>query len=167
MKSTGKAFLDEAVNTQVPMQENSSTGAHQTEALLLNCMDYRLVDDVTRYMESRGMRDKYDQITLAGASIGVLTEEKRSWGNTFWEHVELARELHGIKKIIVIDHRDCGACKVFITPECGKDPDAELKLHTKMLNRLANEIRTREPGLEVELLLMDLDGTVQQIPSDQ
>ena len=139
---------------------------HQTEALVLSCMDHRLVDDVTRYMNTRGMRSKYDQITLAGASIGVLTDEKSSWSKTFWEHVELARELHGIKKIIVIDHRDCAACKAFVTPTCGQDPAAELKLHTIMLNRLADEVRTREPGLKVELFLMNLDGSVEEIPSN-
>ena len=154
-------------NIQELNGDYASVSSHNTEALVLNCMDYRLVDDVTSYMNARGMRDKYDQIALAGASIGVLTAEKSSWGETFWEHVELARELHGIKKIIVIDHRDCAACKAFVTPTCGQDPEAELKLHTVMLNRLAKEIRIREPGLDVELLLMNLDGTVEQIPIDE
>ncbi|MGI9356642.1 MAG: carbonic anhydrase [Rhizobiaceae bacterium] len=138
---------------------------HQTEALVLNCIDHRLVDDVTRYMAERSMQDKYDQISLAGASIGVLTDEKSSWSQTFWDHVELARKFHGIRKIIAIDHRDCAACKAFVTPTCGEDKEAELKLHTVMLNQLAREIRMREPGLDVELLLMDLDGSVQPIPA--
>jgi len=145
-------------------RDNPSVNSHRTEALVLSCMDYRLVDDVTRCMNARGMQDKYDLITLAGASIGVLADEKSSWVETFWEHVELARELHGIRKIVVIDHRDCAACKAFVTPTCGQDPEAELKLHTIMLNKLADEIKTREPGLDVELLLMDLDGSVEQIP---
>jgi hypothetical protein len=47
--------------------------AGQTDALLLSCMDYRLVDDITRYMDSRGMANKYDHIILAGASLGAVT----------------------------------------------------------------------------------------------
>jgi len=144
----------------------TDTNDHTTKVLLLNCMDHRLVDNVTRYMDSRSMRDRDDQITLAGAAIGVLAEEKSAWGETFWDHVGLARELHNIEKIIVINHRYCGARKAFVTPECGQDPEAEMKLHTVMLNRLAKEIRSREPGLEVELLLMNLDGTVQHILID-
>lgn len=136
---------------------------HQIEALLLNCMDFRLVDEVTRYMKSRGLTDQYDQITLAGAAIGVLTDKRSAWGETFWQHVTLARELHNIKKIIVIDHRDCGACKAFIRSDCATDRDTEFAIHQKWLTRLAQEIHRREPELRVELLLMDLDGSVEEV----
>ena len=52
----------------------STPKGHQTntiEALVLNCMDYRLVDSVARYMDARGLHNRYDQVTLAGAAIGV------------------------------------------------------------------------------------------------
>lgn len=144
--------------------EPTYTAIHNIEALLLNCMDYRLVDDVIRYMDSRGLKGQYDQITIAGAAIGVLTSKRNAWGKTFWEHVALARELHGIKKIIVIDHRDCGACKAFTSADCAADRDGEFEIHRKWQTRLAEEIIKREPGLEPELLLMDLDGSVEEIP---
>lgn len=140
-----------------------SENPHQLTALLLNCMDYRLVADVVRYMDSRGLRAQYDQITLAGAAIGVLADRRPAWGKTFWEHVTLARELHNIKKIIVIDHRDCGACKAFVDLDCAEDRESETQIHRNWLARLASEIELREPALEVELLLMDLDGSVEEI----
>ena len=40
--------------------------AGQTKALLLSCMDFRLVDDTARYMASRGLTDKYDHIIGLG-----------------------------------------------------------------------------------------------------
>ncbi|MFY0615178.1 MAG: hypothetical protein JXQ99_26850 [Hyphomicrobiaceae bacterium] len=152
------------------MKQTASSGqapfgfsSHETESLVLNCMDYRLVDDVVRYMDARGMKNKYDQVTLAGASIGVLADDNAAWAKTFWEHVALARSLHNIKKIIVIDHRDCSACKAFVGPDCAADPETERAVHAGMLNRLADEVHRRQPGLEVELLLMDLDGSVEEI----
>ncbi|MFP4079280.1 MAG: twin-arginine translocation signal domain-containing protein, partial [Ectothiorhodospira sp.] len=48
--------------------------AGETEALLLTCMDFRLMDEIERYMTYRGLRNKYDHMILAGASLGALTE---------------------------------------------------------------------------------------------
>jgi len=38
-----------------------------TDALLLNCIDYRLTAATERYMAQHGMAGKYDQLVLAGA----------------------------------------------------------------------------------------------------
>ena len=134
-----------------------------TEALLLNCMDSRLVDKVQHFMESRGLHDKYDQVTIAGAAIGVLTDQHTEWGDTFWEHLTLARELHSIRSVIVIDHRDCAACNSFIDAEYADDRDTEQLTHSRWLTQLALEIYRHQPGLSVELYLMDLDGSVEEI----
>ena len=118
---------------------------------------------VSDYLEGRGLRGRYDQITLAGGAIGVMSDQTSDWAKTFWQHVALARKLHGIRKIIVIDHRDCGACKLFVRSDCAEDRDRELATHMKWMEALADEVKTREPGLEVEMLLMDLDGSVEQL----
>ncbi len=143
-----------------PFPANLATAPQQAEALVLNCMDHRLIAAVAQYLHARGLRGKYDQISLAGGAIGIMSDQTSPWAETFWAHVALARELHGIRKIIVIDHRDCGACKTLVDKDCAKDRDRELAIHMTSMEALADEIRTREPGLSVELLLMDLDGSV-------
>ena len=40
--------------------------AHEAKAMLLSCMDFRLLDDITRFMDSRGYTNNYDQFILAG-----------------------------------------------------------------------------------------------------
>ena len=139
------------------------TTTHHIEALVLNCMDYRLIAPVADYLEARGLRGKYDQIVLAGGAIGVMADETSAWAETFWQHVKLAREMHGIRKIIVIDHRDCGACKAFVGQDCADEREGETVIHEAWMRALADDIKTREPDLEVELLLMDLDGSVEEI----
>jgi hypothetical protein len=124
-------------------------------------MDYRLVGAVADYLDGRGLRGKYDQITLAGGAIGVMSDQTTAWAKTFWQHVALARKLHGIRKVIIIDHRDCGACKAFVSTDCADIREVETVTHMKWMEALANEIAKREPGLEVETLLMDLDGSVE------
>ena len=137
--------------------------AGNTEALLLSCMDYRLMDDIVRYMDGRGLTDKYDHVILAGAALGVLNDRYPAWGQTFWDHVGVAIELHHIAKIIVMDHRDCGAYKVFLGPDVAKDAATERATHVAELHKLRAEIGRRRPGLAVELLLMDLAGRVETI----
>ena len=140
-----------------------ANAAGNTEALLLSCMDFRLMDDVERYMAARGLRDKYDHIVLAGAALGAVTDKYPAWNKTFWDHVGLAVDLHHIHKVIVMDHRDCGAYKVILGEDFAKDPAKENKVHSEKLKELAKLIKKQHPKLEVELLLMSLDGKVESI----
>ena len=134
-----------------------------TDALLLNCMDYRLTAKTTDYMSSQGLAGKYDQVILAGASLGAVTHKYPDWGHTFRQHLGVAIELHHIHEVIVIDHRDCGAYKVILGKDYAKHPAEETKIHTEMLHRIRREIAHQHPKLGVRLGLMALDGTVEHI----
>ncbi len=133
------------------------------DALLLSCMDYRLIDETERYMTGRGLRNKYDHIVLAGASLGALTDKYPDWGRTFWEHVDIAIQLHQVRKVMVLDHRDCGAYKTILGEDLAKNPSRETTVHASRLKALREQIRKQHPPLDVELLLMALDGTVETV----
>ncbi len=137
--------------------------AAETDALLFNCIDFRLTDATTRYMAGRGMAGKYDQLVLAGASLAAQTKKFPAWNETFWEHVKVARDLHHIHQVIVIDHRDCGAYNVVFGEDFAKDPAKELAVHARELRSLRAKLHTRYPKLSVELGLMALDGSVEAI----
>ncbi|HET7876986.1 MAG TPA: carbonic anhydrase [Methylomirabilota bacterium] len=142
---------------------SSARASGAAEALLLTCMDYRLMDEVERYMGRRGLGDKYDHVVLAGASLGALTEKYPAWGRTFWDHLDLALKLHAIRRVIVIDHRDCAAYKLILGEDLARDRARETGVHVRQLRQLRGEIRTKHPKLEVELLLMALDGRVEAV----
>jgi carbonic anhydrase len=137
--------------------------AATTDALLLSCMDYRLMDDIEKYMSGRGLRDKYDHIVLAGASLGAVTPKYPAWNQTFWEHLDIAIKLHAIHKVIVMDHRDCGAYKVILGADKVADAKMEKDAHAVHLKQLKSAIVKKYPKLEVELLLMSLDGKAEAI----
>lgn len=137
--------------------------AGKTDALLLSCIDYRLVDDLVRFMDSKGHTDKYDHFVLAGASAGASHEKFKAWHETFWSHLQVAIDLHKIHKVIVIDHRDCGAYKIAIGPDHAKDPAKELKAHAAILLPFAASIKKKHKQLEVETYLMAVDGTVEEV----
>lgn len=137
--------------------------AGEADALLLSCMDFRLMDDIERYMSGRGLRDKYDHVILAGASLGAVTDKYPAWNTTFWEHLDIAMKLHNIHTVIVLDHRDCGAYKVVLGAEHAKDPKVETDTHAAQLKKLKGQINKKHPKLKVEMLLMALDGKVESI----
>ena len=137
------------------------TGTGQAEALLLSCIDYRLPGKIARYMEGRGLDANYDHVILAGASLGVTNTVFPHWGQSFRDHLDLAIKLHGIRRVIILDHRECGSYRViFGTNLAGAEETAQ---HAKELHRLAREIRGSYPQLEVETLLMALDGSVETV----
>ncbi|MBI3562858.1 MAG: hypothetical protein HY080_14190 [Gammaproteobacteria bacterium] len=154
----GGAFL---IAPMLHIDIANATGS--TDALLLSCMDFRLMDNIEHYMTERGLRDKYDHIVLAGAALGAITDKYPAWNKTFWDHVNLAVDLHHIHKIIVMDHRDCGAYRVILGEDFAKDPVKEKNIHSEKLRALAELIKIQHPNLEVELLLMGLDGKVESI----
>lgn len=157
------ATLGAGVTLMAPMMMSRPARAGSVDTLLLSCMDYRLMGHVAGYMNARNMQANYDHVILAGASLGALTDKKPAWGEAFWDHVAVAKELHHIKRLIVMDHRDCGAYKVFLGMDVASDPAKETAVHGQYLTKLKAMVKERHPDLEVELLLMGLDGTVEKL----
>ncbi len=154
----GAAF---AAGTPLPIRAAFAAGG--TDALLLNCMDYRLTDATTRYMGAQQMAGKYDQVVIAGAALGAKNDKFPAWGTTFWDHVQVAIDLHQIHKVVILDHRDCGAYRVILGKDLAADPKEELAVHARQMNAVKADILQKFPKLEVELLLMALDGKVEKV----
>jgi hypothetical protein len=137
--------------------------AAETDALLLSCIDFRLIDGVVAYMDGHGMKGRYDQVILAGASLGAVTPRFPAWNETFWEHLKIAIELHKVHEMFVMDHRDCGAYKLVFGQDFASDRTAETAIHAKTMRELREAVRKRHPAMEVNLMLMNLDGSVEDI----
>lgn len=137
--------------------------AGHADILLLTCMDYRLVDATERYMTSRGLRNKFDHVVLAGAALGAITDKYPEWNKTFWDELGLAIDLHHIHEVMILDHRDCGAYKEIFGEDFAREPKKELEVHAAQLKRLRELIKQKYEQLEVELLLMNLAGRVEKV----
>lgn len=82
---------------------------HEAEAIVLFCMDFRFKDAVLDFLKhDLGLVD-LDLVVLAGASKNLAAPAARSDFETAIKQFELSVKLHHIKKIILIDHQDCGA----------------------------------------------------------
>ncbi len=152
-----------------PAANNPWMMSGEAEALLLSCMDYRLIDHVGEFMrQDLKLTDEYDYVVLAGASLGVNNTKYPEWGATFWNHVGLAIQLHNIKKVIIIDHRNCGAYRLLLAKDYPAGATAaqlaeETLVHKEQLDKLANAIHAKYPDLGVETYLMALNGKADHI----
>ena len=128
------------------------------DAMLLTCIDPRFQTPIAGYMAERMMAGKYSQFTIAGASIGVVAPAFKTWAPAFWDNLAASIQLHNIPKVIVVNHRDCGAAKIAYGEAKVANPEAETETHKAALLEFRKEVAERQPKLATELNLMALDG---------
>lgn len=157
------ALISTGLNMSLTRVPSLFAAGGSVEALVLSCMDFRLVNEVGFLLNEHGLVNKYDQMILAGATLGVATDKYPAWADTFWNHLDLAIKLHSVKRVIAVNHRDCGAFKLVFGKDYGKLPDEETEIHTKVMTDFREQVKKKQPNIEVELLLMWLDGHVQPI----
>lgn len=130
--------------------------------MVLSCIDPRIIDQVHYYMDvTSKLRCKYSQFTIAGAAVGVIAPSFKNWHETFWENLSSSIALHKIRKVIVIDHRDCGAARIAYGDRSIADPATETLTHKRVLAAFRNQVSYRHPDLEVVTALMALDGEIE------
>jgi carbonic anhydrase len=131
------------------------------EAMVLGCIDPRLQEPVRRYTARRGLTRKYSQFVIAGAAIGVVAEPFKDWHKAFWDNLATSIELHHIKKVIAIDHRDCGAAKIAYGDAKVANRAVETETHRAALAEFRKQVGQRHPKLGVETGLMAIDGKIE------
>ena len=131
------------------------------EAMTLSCIDPRTQEGVRRNMLRRHLIGKYSQVILAGGAIGVVAPAFNDWHKAFWDNLAASVQLHSIKKVIVINHRDCGAAKIAYGADSMKTHDAETKLHRTVLADFRKQCNEKQPKLGVETGLISLQGKVE------
>ena len=129
------------------------------KAMVLSCMDPRFQHLVYNYLKKKKLTGKYSAFTIAGAAVGVTHNKFKQWHKTFYNNLATSIQLHKIEKLIVINHKDCGAAKI----ANGKkefNVTNEKKIYEDSFSKLKKEIKKRFPKLKVELNLMSLESKI-------
>jgi len=113
------------------------------EALIIRCIDYRFVTGSRKFKEELGLTDKYDLLTFPGASKNIYL---------LFDAIEVSNSLHKPKRIIIMDHEDCGAF--------GRENN--LADHKKSLKKAEKLLSIVFPDIPVELYYMKFDA-IQKI----
>jgi len=131
------------------------------KAMVLSCLDPRFQSIIFDYLNKKKLNGKYSSFTIAGAAIGVTSSKFKKWHKTFWDNIDISIKLHNIKKLIVINHRDCSVAK-FIN---GKKEFSELnekKIHKKSFEEIKKSLKNKYPNLSIELNLISLNKKIEK-----
>jgi len=125
--------------------------SHMCQNLLIHCMDFRLQKDIKNWMEEKGILGDTDLVSVAGAGKELLSSEYRDF---LLKQIRLSKELHQMKKVILMSHTDCGAYGGR-APFLG-DLQKEEEKHLSDMNNMASMIKESFPDLEVKMVLLKM-----------
>jgi len=114
-------------------------------------------------MGANNMRDRYSQFVIAGGPIGAIHTRFASWHSAFWDNLDITVQLHNIKRVVALTHRDCGAAKLAFGDAAVATRQAETASHAESLRAFTAETRRRKPALTVLAGIMDLNGSVEVV----
>jgi hypothetical protein len=135
-------------------------------ALVISCVDCRLLDDLVRFLDHDNLTNRYYHLTFAGCALGLssisppyhphcghrdkhvcVPFDLSHWKSTLREHLRLVLTLTkgALTDVYIVEHADCGAYAAMLGVDYYADPanpdlEAEHKAHTEYALALANEL---------------------------
>ncbi len=131
------------------------------KAMVLSCIDPRFQQLVYNYLKKKNLTKKYSSFTIAGAAVGVTHNNFKKWHKTFYENLATSIKLHKIEKLIVINHKDCGAAKI-ANQKKEFNASSEMKIHLESFVKIKKIIKRKFPKLKIECYLMSLNKKVKK-----
>ena len=129
--------------------------------MVLSCIDPRFQPIVYKYLKKKKLNGKYSSFTIAGAALGVTANKFKKWHKVFWDNIDISIKLHKIKKLIVMNHRDCGAAKI-INGKKEFSKINEIKVHKNSFKKIKKIFKKKYPNLIIETLLISLNQKVEK-----
>jgi hypothetical protein len=135
-------------------------------ALVVGCVDCRLLDDLVRFLDHDNLTNRYYQATFAGCALGLSGaspvyhpqcdhREKHTcvpfdltkWRDSFRDHLRLVLTLTkgALSDVYIVEHADCGAYAALLGVDYYADPanpdtEGERQAHYHYAMELANEL---------------------------
>ena len=125
------------------------------EAMVLSCIDPRFQAKVFNHLKRKKLTGKYSAFTIAGAAIGVTHKKFKKWHSTFWDNLDTSIKLHKISKLIVLNHKDCGAAKM-VNKEKKFISLIENKIHKESFINLKKKLKKKYPNLKVSFKTLSI-----------
>ena len=130
------------------------------KAMVLSCIDPRFQPIVFNYLKKKKLSGRYSSFTIAGAAVGVTAKKFKKWHKVFWDNFGTSVKIHNIKKLIVINHRDCGAAKI-INGKKEFSRTNETKIHKNSFQKIEKIFKKKYPKLSIELKIISLNSRVE------
>ena len=131
------------------------------KAMVLSCIDPRFQSKVFNYLKKRKLGGKYSSFTIAGAAVGITNKNFKKWNKTFIENLSTSIQLHKINRLIVINHKDCGAAKL-VNGKNQFNEFNENKIHEESFKKLKKILNKKFPKIYLEFYLMNLKSSMKR-----
>jgi carbonic anhydrase len=122
-------------------------------------MDFRFMKGIREYLDAKGLTGDCDLVSVAGAAKNISNPSDPFEMPFVMKQIGLSHDLHHVKKVVLMNHLDCGAyggTKAFTSPE-----DEKIK-HMADLKAAGLAVKEKYPDVEVLLVLgrLNPDGSV-------
>lgn len=117
---------------------------HSCNSIIVTCIDFRFQEYINTWVANNFQPKTFDRVALAG---GVFDLEY------ILKQIEISNRLHHIKKVILINHEDCGAYGESGTHE----------KHIMDLENAKSKIEESLISLKIETYYLHLDGTFEKV----
>lgn len=117
---------------------------HSCETVIVTCIDFRFQPFINKWISENFQERTFDRVSIAG---GVFDLEY------VLKQMEVSHRLHHIKKVVLINHEDCGAYGEMGTAE----------KHAEDLKNAAAKIKNQFPVLTVSSYYLSLNGNFKLI----
>ena len=117
--------------------------------MVLSCIDPRCQPKINNILKKKKLSGKYSLFSIAGSAVGVTSIKFKTWHNVFWQNLSISLKLHGIKKLIAINHYDCGAAKL-VNKQKKFNRNIEYKIHQNAFKALKIKLKKKYPKFKLE-----------------
>ncbi len=104
-------------------------------------------------------RDGRGDVSLAGSAKDLVKSPGHVPFESLLKQVELSSKLHEIKRVVLINHQNCGA----YGPTLESGSPHEFETHSGDLRAARSLVQSRFPELKVALYFAKLDGTFVEV----
>jgi carbonic anhydrase len=123
------------------------------KAMVLSCIDPRCQPKINNILKKKKLSGKYSLFSIAGSAVGVTSSKFKTWHSVFWQNLGISLKLHGIKKLIAVNHYDCGAAKL-VNKQKKFNRNIEYKIHQNAFKALKTKLKKKYPKIKLETKIM-------------
>ena len=125
------------------------------KAMVLTCIDPRCQPKINYIMKKKNLIGKYSLFSIAGSTLGITSKNMKDWNKVFWKNFSISSQIHGIKKLIVINHYDCGLAKM-LNKKKSFNKKLEKQIHDKSFKLLKKRFLKKYPKFKIEMKIISV-----------
>jgi carbonic anhydrase len=131
--------------------------SHNCKAILFHCIDFRLINETSRWMNEQSLIGDCDVVAVAGSSKAIV-DGSDNIRDFLLGQINTSCTLHNCQQVVLVHHSDCGAYRNsynFASPE---EEKAKQVIDMKKAEEI---IKDRFPELKVIKIwaqMADSDG---------